>query len=209
MENAICLYLFVDESGDLGTHGSKYFNISALITGDPKPIQNKMKRIRERRLNKRLSSLPQIKANNSDEEIRRYVLKAINEMDCRLATIVVDKQKIRPELYDKKVRLYSYIAGILLQTMEIEECAEVSIVYEKRETNRLLSREFEEYVCGKFKEAFPQKGLQIKGLHGYEDRALQAVDFVAWAVNRKFSIGDDSYFKIIEGKTSVIPLWEK
>ncbi len=206
---ALCLYMFMDESGDLGRLGSRYFNISAMITANPKPIQNKMKHIRERRLKKKLAKLPRLKANNSDEAVRRIVLEAISAMDCRLATIVVDKQKIYPYLYEKKVKLYNYIAGILLQTMGIEESEKVEFIYAKRETNKLLRSDFEGYMGQKFKEAFPQRTLHITGMYEYEDRALQAVDFVAWAVNRKYSLGDDSYFRIIENKTTVIPLWEK
>ena len=46
------LYMFIDESGDLGKYGNQYFTIAALCTTNPKPIENIIKRIRQRKLKK-------------------------------------------------------------------------------------------------------------------------------------------------------------
>jgi hypothetical protein len=202
----LCFYIFVDESGDLGQYGTKSFNISALITENPKPIENRIKHIRERRLRKSLEKVPRLKANNSSPEIRKFVLEGINKCNCRLATIVVDKSKNPGYLKENPNQLYNYIAGLLLQAMGIAPSNKVYLVYAKRETNKLLRNDFEKYLTTKFKELFPDRTIELHGLYEHQNRALQAVDFVAWAVNRKFSHDDNAYFKIIEGKTTIIPL---
>jgi hypothetical protein len=32
----------------------------------------------------------------------------------------------------------------------------------------------------------------------YEEKSLQAVDFISWAIFRKYEYGDDSYYKAIK-----------
>jgi len=34
----------------------------------------------------------------------------------------------------------------------------------------------------------------------YEEKSLQAVDFVSWAIFRKYEYGDDSYYDLIKDK---------
>lgn len=40
--------------------------------------------------------------------------------------------------------------------------------------------------------------IEIKTPH--EEKALQAVDFVSWAIFRKYEYGDESYYQTIKGK---------
>jgi len=54
------MYLFLDESGDLGftEKSQQYFVIAILITRDKKPIENCIKRIRQRKLPKNIRRSP-------------------------------------------------------------------------------------------------------------------------------------------------------
>jgi len=42
--------------------------------------------------------------------------------------------------------------------------------------------------------------VRIRHLESFASNELQAVDFVAWAVNRKFTHGDSAYYDIIRPK---------
>jgi hypothetical protein len=42
----------------------------------------------------------------------------------------------------------------------------------------------------------------------HSDHGLQVADFVAWAINRKFNLGDEEYFNIIKGRIKNIDRME-
>ncbi len=113
------VYIFIDESGDLGKHGTRYFVIAALYTISPKIIYNLIKRIRQRKLTKKIKDLNEIKANNSDDVVRNFVLNKLASADCEFHIIAVDKLQVKDYLFEKKSKLYNYIAGILIQHAQI------------------------------------------------------------------------------------------
>jgi hypothetical protein len=88
-------YIFIDESGDLGKYGSLYFTIVALSTSDLRQIGRIIKRLRVRKLKKDLKELPEIKANNSSESVRKYVLDKLAIADCSISAIAIPKRKIK------------------------------------------------------------------------------------------------------------------
>ncbi|MEM5861292.1 MAG: DUF3800 domain-containing protein [Candidatus Aenigmatarchaeota archaeon] len=192
-------YVFVDESGDLGMYGSKFFTIAAIVTDKPKNISRIIKRVRERILKKKLKQLPEIKANSSNRRIREFVLRKIRESDCKIFAIVIDKSKIFSHLFEVKDKLYNYFCGILLNQLQISE-GKLIITVDKKHTNTLIRENFNDYVKRKIKERCPKLEIEVNQLPSYTKNELQVVDFVAWSINRKFNSKDDSYYKIIEEK---------
>ncbi len=203
------VYLFLDESGDLGKRGNRYFCVSILSTIDPRKVELVMKRIRQRKLKKRLKQVPELKGNNSSESIRRAVLAALAKLpSARFSTILVDKQKIFDYLFDKKDKLYNYVAGSLIDLVDLQGYRDVELVYDRRSSNSLLTADFENYLRRKLTERKFDANLVIYGLQSHQSRGLMAADYVSWSVYRKYNWGDESYFKIIEDKTDIRRLWE-
>ena len=73
------IYIFIDESGDLGLGGSKYLVLSALIVEDYFPLYRMIKNMRRHKFRKELRKASEIKANRSSDELRRYMLKKLNK----------------------------------------------------------------------------------------------------------------------------------
>ena len=71
-------YIYIDESGDLGKHGSEYFVIAAIVTDNPLKLERIVKKVRQRKLKKRIREMPELKANKSDRVVRESVLKKKN-----------------------------------------------------------------------------------------------------------------------------------
>jgi hypothetical protein len=191
-------YVFVDESGDLGLHGSKFFSVACVVVEDPKTLSRIIKKARERILKKTLKKLPELKANNSNQKVREYVLKKIKESNCKIYGLVVDKSKIFQHLFDVKNRLYNYFLAILLR--EIEETGKLIITIDKKYRNTLLRENLNEYLIKKLKEKHPNLEIEIRQIPSYASNELQAADFVVWSIQRKFNFKDDWYFRIIESK---------
>lgn len=201
------LFVYLDESGDLGKHGSKYFTIAAVSTYAPNELKRCIKRVRTRKLKKKLKELSEIKANNSDPLIRRAVLDNIAKTNCSIYIITVNKEKVFSYLFDKKEKLYNYIAGMLFDKMCVDR-KNIEIIID-RKYNTILKEEFDNYIKKKISDGKLNIKTKVSHLQSHEDQGLQAVDFVAWSTNRKFSFDDDSYYKIIENKvTKLVNLWE-
>ncbi len=192
------LFLFVDESGDLGKFGGRYFVIAALCTSNPKVIYNIIKKIRQRKLKKSLKEVNELKANKSDNLIREAVLRKIFECaDCEIHIISVDKKTIKDYLFEHKNKLYNYIAGILVEHAQ-GNFKKISLIIDKKDKKGLLRDDFDSYILN-YKAKWGVK-ISIEHKDSYADRGLQAVDFVAWAVNRRYNTSDDTFYKIIEPK---------
>jgi hypothetical protein len=193
------LYIFIDESGDLGQYGTKYFSIVALTTREAITLSRVMKRLRERRLGKKLERLPEIKANNSPDFVRRFVLERIARLDCSISAVAIPKSKVRTDLFDHKERLYNYLCGLLFEHINLN-VEHIDITIDRKSNNRLLREDFNQYIERKIHEKRESVKVEIRHLESHASNELQAVDFIAWAMNRKFSHGDSGYYDLIVSK---------
>ncbi len=192
-------YIFIDESGDLGKHGSSYFTIVALSTHSPVALQRIVKRARQRILKKELKKLPEVKANNSNERIRKFVLRSLNACNCSISAVVISKEKIKDYLFDHKDKLYNYFCGVLFEHVDLNTDV-LKIVIDKKHSNRLLREDFNKYIESKIRAKNNAIRVEITHLESHSSGELQVADFVAWAVNRKYVFGDASYYDGIKSK---------
>lgn len=202
-------FIFIDESGDLGKQGARYFIISAIVTKEPKRIRKIIKRFRERKLKKELRQTNEIKANSSTPEIRRYILSRLMECDCQIFAIVADKKKILSKFNDTQDKFYHYLCALLLDEVSIGE-GETTIIIDQKDTNKLIKRNFRNYIEMRFRKK--SRKIKFHQMLSFEENGLLIVDFVAWSINRKWNSGDESYFNIIKEKVMNLEnmeLWKK
>ena len=76
---------------------------------------------------------------------------------------------------------------------------EVILVASKRETSVFLNENFKSYLKNKALNTH-KINLHIEIKTPFEDKALQAVDFISWAIFRKYEYRDESYYEIIKKK---------
>lgn len=192
-------YVYIDESGDLGRYGSKYFTVAAIVVSDPIILRRIIKKLRQRKLKKSIKQLPEIKANNSNRIIREFILRKIKEFDCRIFSVVVCKENILNHLFQAQNKLYNYLCGILLEKIGIND-GEIIITIDKKHTNTLIRKDFEDYVKNKLSKSQKDVRIEVYQKPSYSNSELQVVDFVCWSISRKFNSDDDCYYKIIENK---------
>lgn len=195
------LYVFLDESGDLGERGDRFFNLTTLVTRNPKPVENLLKKLRQKRLRKKLKELPEIKASKTEDALRRRVLEGLLEVECGFVSLVFDKTDTKR--IEDKDGLYNELAGRLISSLDAREATRVQIVYDQRHTNPRLQKNFERHVQRSWFERNPKIGIDIRGLKSFQHGALGAVDFVAWAIHRQFNANDASFAKLIAPKLSI------
>src|SRR3989338_3231379 len=192
-------YMYIDERGDLGKYGSKYFTVAAIVIDEPVKLSRIIKKLRQRILKKKIKQMPEIKDNSSNFIIRKYVLANLAKVDCEIYAIAVSKEAIADYLFDVKDKLYNYLCGILVEKIRKMD-GKLSIIIDKKHTNTLVRDDFNRYIENKMKSVNSKMEINIKHEFSHSSNELQVIDFVAWSINRKFNTGDDSYYKIIEKK---------
>jgi hypothetical protein len=200
--------IFIDESGDLGKGGSATFTIAFLTTTDTVSLLRIIKKTRQKKLKHYKRDLPELKANSSSPEIRKYVLEQIAKCDCEINCIIVNKNKVYEYLFKNKNKLYNYVCGILVEELHTN-VPKIELIIDKKDSNRMLREDFNKYIQNRIREYAPLCKTKIVHLNSYEHSGLQVVDFVAWAIQRKETMGEADYFKIIEPKIKTIKrLWQ-
>jgi hypothetical protein len=200
--------IYLDESGDMGFNfskmgTSKYFVITCLIVKNSKPIEKLAKNIvRNFGAKERARHQGVLHAHKETDSTRRKLLNQLaSRDDVIVVAIYLNKNKVYTHLQDQKHLLYNFVANILLDRLSREaflsESDEISLVASRRETKKLLNDNFKDHLEDQF--SFKRKlKVKITIKRPNEDKCLQVVDFVSWAIFRNREHGDDTYYNIIK-----------
>ncbi len=202
-------YLFMDESGCLGfdfTKGgtTKYFIITCLFSDSKRSLEKICRKIHEG-LQKNIKRRSGVLHCNKEKDVtRRRLFKMLSEKDVAVMAIYLNKKKVYTKLHDEKHVLYNYVTNILLDRIfsrKILPDADggVVLIASKRETNKFLNGNFSEYLNHQAGSTHGIK-LEIEIKTPAEEKSLQIVDFVSWAIFRKYEHGDESYYEMIKEK---------
>jgi len=201
-------YIFLDESGDLGFNfkklkTSKYFVVAFLFVENKSSIEKIVKKTHaelKKKYKRRFGVLHSVKERPIT---RQRLLKRLNEKDCAVMTIYLNKRKVYTKLQDEKQVLYNYVTNILLDRIYSKRLVagkdKITIVASRRETNRYLNENFKTYLNNQAKN---HHKVEVEAVikTPFEEKSLQVVDFVSWAIFRKYEYGDESYYNIIRNK---------
>jgi len=201
-------YILLDESGDLGFDFKKrgmtnYFIITFLFCHNKGPIEKCVKKTHSA-LKKKYKKQGKILHAYAEKPItRQRLLKCISRKENSVLTIYLNKKKVYTKLQEEKVVLYNYVTNILLDRIFTKKLIpndrEITLVASKRETNVFFNENFKNYLKNQAKNLHKVK-LRIEIKTPFEDKALQAADFISWAIFRKYEKGDEFYYNIIKGK---------
>lgn len=201
-------YIFLDESGDLGFNfrkkkTSKVFVITCLFIENKGLLEKIVKKTHselQKKYKRRIGVLHCVKEKPIT---RQRLLKRINEKECFAMTIYLNKKRVYTKLQNEKQVLYNYVANILLDRVYSKKIipveSAVKLIASRRETNKFLNDNFTDYLNSQVEKRHKIKmEVLIKSPH--EEKSLQAVDFMSWAIFRKYEYGDDSYYNVIKNR---------
>lgn len=202
------VYIFIDESGDLGEAGSNYFVITAIWTGRPEMFDRIIKNIRRYKFRKELKEASEVKANSSSMELREHILKKFSELEeAKGHSIILDKKKVFSKyLKGDKHKLYNYVCGVLASTMSFES-KHLIIRIDRSKGKQALRDDFDGYIIKKCTENDSLRRVEVNHSWSHAWSGLQIVDFVSWALFQKYEHNNDSFYKLIEKKTNIYFMW--
>ena len=198
-------YIFLDESGDLGfsKRSSRWFIFTIVLCPNKRKIEKVIKKV-HKSLKKKHKNVFELHAYHANEITRKRVLKLLAELsDIYVFCIILNKDKVYTDLKNQKNYLYNYTANILLDRLHNYDFIKVDdsfdMYIDRKDTNKNIRKNFETYLENSLKNKRAGKiDISLKASH--EEKALQAVDFISWAIFRKYERGDYEYYEIIKNK---------
>ena len=198
-------YIFLDESGDLGfgKKSSKWFLFTLVVIDDPRKLEKIIKKARKSLKKKHKHKFSELHAYNCDGITRTRVLKSLVETDISVVTTVLNKKKVHIDLQNQKNYLYNFTANIILDrlinTKLIDKNQDISLVVDRKDTKKNLRENFISYITlAMHKRGHKNFKMSLSASH--ESKGIQAVDFVSWAIFRKYEQGDYEFYEIIRNK---------
>jgi len=205
-------YIFIDESGDLGTkpQSSKFLVLSALEVSNSKELDRIIKNMRRNKFKKELKKASEIKANSSSSEVIIYMLNKLNNVQgAKISYIVLDKSKLYSHyLKEEKHKLYNFIAGKLAKNLSSDD-TNFEIKIDKSKGNLFLQEDFNKYFEQKLKEGCSNIKCKIEHSYSHNWAGLQFADVLAWACFQKFEYENEEYLKEIKIDQEVYQIWKK
>lgn len=200
--------IYLDESGDLGFDftkkgTSKFFILTFLFTENKKPIEKIIKKIHSGFKKSQKSKLTMLHAIKEKPVTRQRLLKQLALTECRIMTICLNKKNLSDKIKNDKSVLYNYGTNILLDRIYskkiIKNLDNIILIASKRETNKYLNTNFKEYLKKNIEDKHGIK-ISIEIKTPAEEKILQVVDFVSWAIYRRYEKNDNNYYQIIKNK---------
>ncbi len=201
-------FIFLDESGGLGFDFSKkkttrYFIITLLFASEKKPIEKAVKKTHTGLAKTYKHKINSLHANKEKPLTRKRLLSSLSEKDISVMVIYLNKGKVYTKLQNEKEVLYNYVTNILLDRVYTKKLVpidkEIHLIASRKETNKFLNQNFKEYLSSQIKNNF-KLDLKTEIRTPSEEKSLQAVDFLSWAVFRKYEYCDESYYDLIKSK---------
>ncbi len=197
-------YIFLDESGDLGfsPKSSKYLTITLIVCDvfEEPAISRIVKKARQKILKKKLRQSPEIKWNNSEDYIKKKILKDLSKRKLEIFTIILNKSKVYEYLKQEKHKLYNYLCKLIISECSLND-NKIELVVDRSKGKRALRDDFDNYI----RKIILSEECNIKIVHADSKKkgGLQVLDFVSGAIFNKYEYKNDTFYNIIEDKISI------
>jgi hypothetical protein len=211
------LYLYLDESGDLGfdfvnKKPSAFFTICVLaIKGreNDRALTNAVRAVIKRKLFQGANNnTPELKGSGTSLEIKKFFYKKVRWIDFKLYAVTLNKKRIYDYLASDKERIYNYIARLTLERVDFKDAAVRVIITVDKSKSKSEILGFNEYIINQIKARLdPLVPLDIYHTLSHESPGLQATDMFAWGISRKYEKGDRAWYDVFKTRLRIDRLY--
>ena len=191
-------YIYIDESGDLGSKKSSsgYFVLAGVMVSKPKKLDNLIKNTY--RKHKNIRDMNEIKGTTTPENVKKDILTRLNNIDYQAFIIVFDKQNMYKIDYDYNTNLlYDILASQLAKTITINEKT-IIILDKTKNKNQIddFNRVFNDKLINPKK--YP---VEIKHVNSVNYKGLQVADLISWSTFQAVERKNNEFIEIVENKS--------
>lgn len=208
------MFIYLDESGDLGFDFSKRgtsrnFIITLLVCDNQAAIKA-IKKAFDRTLKNKLKGKSkkdkrgkELKGSSTAIDIKRYFYRQISCQDWRLYAVILDKTSVNPELHKPKnqTRIYKVLSRFVIDKIDFEGIsANVRLIVDRTKNSGKI-QEFNRYIQDNVEGKLPlNTSFRVEHLKSHEEIGLQVVDLFCWGIARKYARGDLKWYNIFKDK---------
>ena len=190
---------FLDQTGDVGRieGATHYLIVAVIITGNPHWLRKAVIKTRKG-LRKKLKQIPELKAKRTPKKVIAKLLRHVATLDVEIVAVILDKES-RPYPSDPEDLYRTTCARAVRRCLERH--SRLALTLDKRYTNQWLRDKQEQVIAEEVGDlsAF----LLLKHSESGQEKAVQAVDAVAWSLAQKYERGDEDLYAIIKEKIIV------
>jgi len=197
------MYVYLDESGDLGfgQGGSRYFTIAFVVMEAPIPFRRCVKEVK---IKNHIPRDVELKGNTTRALIKKDLLGRFAKLDIEVHAITVKKANVELKLRKDTNILYNYMVGLSLveRILEEPEDAKVVINVDRRIIAITSGFKFNEYLRYKiwYEKERRDINLEIQHLDSHEAYAIQGIDVICNSIFKKYNSNNYKLFNIIQDK---------
>ena len=207
------LYLYLDESGDLGfdfvnKKPSAYFTVCVLaVKGkeNDRALGKAVKAVIGRKLRKGAKKrIVELKGIDTTLSVKKYFYRLASRVPFAIYAVTLNKRKAYESLASDKERIYNYLARLALEHVDFKDAAvRVIITVDKSKTRQEIAG-FNRHIIDQVEAALdPGIPLEIYHIVSHESPGLQAADLFAWGVSRKHELGDSEWYRVFRERLRV------
>lgn len=217
----MCLYLFLDESGDLGfdfadKNPSRFLTITVLATegrSNAQSIRNAVKKTLRRKVHRRKRDTQnELKGSQTSISVKRHFYNQVKGVEFKLYAVSLDKRKVAAELTvspSKKDRLYNFVAGAVIGSIPFASSLRAVEVIVDRSKRKDAAIEFNKTLQAQLEGRLsPAVRLRFSHFDSAAEHGLNAVDLFCWGIARKRERGDSEWFDCYSDKVALDELYQ-
>ena len=190
-------YIFIDESGDLGDKGSKYFVLAAILVEDKKVLEKLIRNAR-RNYKKDIGKSNEIKGSRTPAKVKKHIIKKLNQKDYKVFIVIFDKNyKYKMDYGNDNNKLYDIISSYLANLININDNTHIFI--DKTKNKKSKMEEFNNLFKNNLKN-LNDDYIFIEHADSKKIKGIQIADLISWSVYQYIENNDDEYFNLIKNK---------
>ena len=220
------IYIFVDEAGDMdfSEKGSKYYMFNFLIKQRPFNLHEYIANYRYSLLERNLDPLNDSRLNieafhacEDNQYIRNEIFNIISTFNAdsvKAYSYILEKPKVEPTKRQEKDRFYIDNLNLAIQRLldKLKIDKNFIIITDRLPVQKNKSKQVGALKKG-IKEYLKENSLNIRYDIFHHSSAssvnLQIVDYISWAIFRKYERNQDIYYKKIEDYLIAVDLMTK
>ncbi len=188
-------YIFIDESGDLGDKGSRYFILAAVLVEDFRTLENLINKTR-RIYKKEIGQSNEIKGSKTPSKVKKSILRKLNQNKYEAFILIFDKKEKYKLDYNKdNHKLYAILSSKLAQLIPIHDSTYIFV--DRTSRNKDILNHFNNLFKANLINVndFP---IYIKHVDSLKYKGIQIADLISWAVYQEIENNNGEYIKYLK-----------
>ena len=191
-------YIYIDESGDLGTKkaSSRYFVMAAIKVEDSKKLEKIIKKTR-RDFKKKMLTSNEVKGGNLPYELKIKILEKLKNINYEVFIIVFDKENRFKIGYGDNKKAYDILASRLAKLINIDKPTFIFIDKSKNKQEEIDN--FNELFLNNLNNIKKQP-IKIEHADSMHYKGLQMADLISWSTFQNFENDNPEFLDMIKNK---------